>query len=118
MRKLYALLAGVWLLCYTAMAQTKEITGKITDAQNGSPLAGVTVKVKGASNNTVSREDGTFALTAPQSATTLVFSYVGYGETEMPISNLMNVTLTPGNKSLAEIVVVGYGTKIKREVTS
>jgi TonB-linked SusC/RagA family outer membrane protein len=120
MRKLYALLAGVWLLCYTsASAQTKEITGKVTDALNGSPLAGVTVKVKGAAkSSTVSREDGTFALTVPQSATTLIFSHVGYSEMEMSISQFMVLSLAPDNKTLSEVVVVGYGTTIKREVTS
>jgi TonB-linked outer membrane protein, SusC/RagA family len=119
MRKLYALLAGVMLVfCATALAQTKEIAGKVTDAQSGLPLAGVTVKAKGAAKSTTSQDDGTFQLTVPEATTTIIFSYVGYEETELPVSNLMTVTMQPGNKSLSEVVVVGYGTKIKRDVTS
>lgn len=119
MRKVYALFMGVMMLfCATALAQTKEITGKISDAQTGSPLAGVTVKAKGANRSTTSQEDGTFTLSVPENTTTIEFSYVGYADAEMPVSNLMTVTLQPGNKSLSEVVVVGYGTRIKRDVTS
>jgi TonB-dependent starch-binding outer membrane protein SusC len=120
MRKLYGLLMGLFLLCctQTALAQTKEVTGRVTDATDNSPLAGVTVKVKNGTNTTVTGADGAFRLNVPQDATTLVFTYVGYGETEQPISSLMNVTLTAGDRSLSEVVVVGYGTRIRRDVTS
>src|SRR5438105_7164373 len=119
MRKLYILMMGIWLLCcQAALAQTKEVAGKVTDSRDGTPLPGVTVKVKGSTTSTVTQADGSFKFTVAQNATTVSFTYIGYRQMEMPISSLMNVTLAQGDKSLSEVVVVGYGTKIKREVTS
>jgi TonB-dependent starch-binding outer membrane protein SusC len=118
MTKFYGLSLGLLLLCFqAAIAQTKEVTGKVTDGQDGSPLSGVTVKVKGATATTLTAPDGAFKLNAPESATTLVFTYVGYRTIEMPISGLMNVTMAADDKSLSEVVVVGYGQASKREVT-
>ncbi len=118
MRKLYGLILGLTMLCWqSALAQTKDVTGKVTNSIDGSPLADVTVKVKNAVNSTVTQEDGSFRITVPENATTLVFTYVGFNELEMTISSLMSVSLTPGNKSLNEVVVVGYGSANKREVT-
>lgn len=118
MRKIYYLLAIALLLGIQTFAQTKEVTGNVTDSRDGTPLAGVTVRVKGGTASTVTQSDGTFKFNVPENASTLIFSYVGYGDTEMAISNLMNVTLTQGDRALTEVVVVGYGTKIRREVTS
>lgn len=118
MRKLYGLLVGLALLCYTsALAQTKEVTGRVTDAEDGSPLAGVTVKVKNLTNSTTTGVDGSFRISVPESATTLVFSSIGYTELEVTISSLMNVTLAKQDRVLSEVVVVGYGETIKRSVT-
>lgn len=119
MRKLYGLSLGLLMLCFqTALAQTKEVTGKVSDSKDGSPLPGVTIKVKGGTSSTASSADGSFRLSVPENATTLVFTYVGYTEQEAPISSLMNISLVQGDKSLTEVVVVGYGTKLKKEVTS
>jgi TonB-linked SusC/RagA family outer membrane protein len=118
MRKLTGLLLGLAILCsQAAIAQTKEITGKVVEAKDGSPLADVTVKVKNAVNSTVTLSDGTFKFSVPANATTLVFSYVGYKDIEMPVSELMSVTMTLGDKALSEVVVVGYGSAVKRNVT-
>jgi len=106
------------LLSQAAWSQTKEVSGKVTDSKDGSALPGVTIKQKGGTSNTVSLVDGTFKLSVSSSATTLIFSFVGYTDLEVPISSVMNVTLVPANKALSEVVVVGYGTKIKRDVTS
>lgn len=118
MRKIYGLLTMLLMLCWSAsQAQVKNVAGTVTDSKDGSPLAKVTVKVKGSSVTTQTGPDGTFTIKAPENATTLVFSYVGYNDVEAPISAQMNITMAAGDKSLSEVVVVGYGTKIKRDVT-
>lgn len=102
----------------TAFAQTTEVTGKVTDAKSGAGLAGVTVLVKNGKTSTTTSSDGTFSIRVPQKATTLTFSYVGYRPGEGNIVNgVVNVTLTTGENQLAEVVVVGFGTKIKRDLT-
>ena len=118
MTKLNCLLMGLAMfLCQDIFAQTREVTGKVVDATDSSGLADVTVKVKNAQTSTVTQADGSFRITVPAKATTLVFTYVGYRETEQPISDLMSVVLTIGDKALNEVVVVGYGTASKRELT-
>jgi TonB-dependent starch-binding outer membrane protein SusC len=118
MRKLYGLLTGLILLCYaTAWAQTKEVTGRVTDAADGSPLAGVTVKVKNAPNSTTTGADGSFRLNVPENATAIVFSSIGFTEQEVTISSLMNISLAKQDRVLSEVVVVGYGETVKRNVT-
>ena len=119
MKKTYRLFLGMLLLLtQAASAQTKEVSGRVTDAKDGSPLPGVTISVKNGTANTVTLGDGSFKLSVPENASTLVFSFVGYADQEQPVSAIMNVRLSAADQSLSEVVVVGYGTKIKREVTS
>lgn len=119
MKHMYSVCTALLLLFSQAIwAQSKDVAGKVTDSKDGNPLPGVTIKQKGGTSNTVSLADGSFKLTVTANATTLIFSYVGYTEMEVAISNLMNVTMTQANKTLSEVVVVGYGTRIRREVTS
>ncbi|MFT3826720.1 MAG: TonB-dependent receptor [Chitinophagaceae bacterium] len=119
MKQYHALLLSLVLLIgVPALAQTKDVIGKITDSKDGSPLAGVTIKVKGSTANTVSASDGTFKLTAPAGASTVIFSYVGYQDQEKAISELMNIALVAGDRSLTEVVVLGYGAKSKRDVSA
>ena len=106
------------LLCTQAFAQTKEIIGKVTDSKDGNPLSGVTVKAKNANNSTITSSDGTFKLTVAPSVSALVFTFVGYEEFEATASELVNVSLTVSDKSLSEVVVVGYGTTVKRDLAS
>ena len=110
MRKLYGFLLGVLLCSHAVVAQTKEVTGKITDSQDGSPLPGVTVKAKGTNISTSSQADGSFRISIPESTTLLVFTYVGYNEIELPVSGLMNVQMSLSNTLLNEVVVTGYTT--------
>ncbi|ASZ14822.1 TonB-dependent receptor [Chitinophaga pendula] len=122
MRRFYSLLTLV-LLCLTfftaAMAQNKTLTGKVTDAKDGAVLPGVTVKVKGSNLGTVTKIDGTFSVPVPERATALIFSFVGYGDKEVSIvgQTNLNVSLSTGDKDLSEVVVVGYGTQTKRDIT-
>jgi TonB-linked SusC/RagA family outer membrane protein len=119
LRKLLSLgLSALFLfLATTALAQT-TITGRVTDVSGGA-LAAVTVTAKGTSTVTTTREDGSFSIAVPSGTTALVFTSVGFDRTEISINgqNALNVrmTTTPGN--LSEIVVVGYGTQRRRDVT-
>src|SRR5688572_31090523 len=104
--------------CQLALAQTKTITGKATDSKDGAPLAGVSVLVKGSNLGTVTGPDGSFSLTVPEKNTTLVVSILGYTSKDVAISgSSLNISLDPSeSKSLDEVVVIGYGTKIKRDL--
>ena len=97
----------------------KTITGTITDQSTGEELPGVNILVKGTSIGTVTDVTGTYRLTAPDDAETLVFSSVGYTSEEVVIGNqiTINVGLTPDIQSLSEVVVVGYGEQKKVNLT-
>ncbi|MBW8688025.1 SusC/RagA family TonB-linked outer membrane protein [Chitinophaga sp. B61] len=108
------------LLSLVAFSQNRTITGRVTDAQGNTPLPGVTVQVKGTSKGTQTGPDGTYKLEIPQGSTTLVFTFVGYKKLEQPISAsaTTNATLAADVTALKDVVVVGYGTQKKTEVTS
>jgi TonB-dependent starch-binding outer membrane protein SusC len=118
-------LIGISLLCLILLswndlyAQNREVSGKVVDAKDNSPLVGVSIRAKNNTANTLSQADGSFRLSVPENVTTLVFSYVGYGTIEQAISSgPMTISLVAGDKAMSEVVVVGYGTRLKREVTS
>lgn len=99
-------------------AQTKEVTGKVTDAKNGEPVSGATVKVRGVNNTTTTETDGSFKLSVNSNATTLEISYVGFIQQNITIQNgNILVSLIEADRNLSEVVVVGFGTKIKRDLT-
>lgn len=113
-------LGMVLLLFFTsAMAQNKTITGTVTDSKDRQPLIGVSVAVKGTAIGASTGADGTFRLSVPESATTLVFSYLGYVSQDVNITGraTVNVSLEPSSTSLSEVVVVGYGTQRAKDVT-
>ena len=102
------------------LAQQKRIvSGKVTDSKDGSPLQGVTVLPKGSSSGgTLTARDGSFTIRVDPAVQTLVFSSVGYGIQEAPIGGgAVAVSMTPGPGSLNEIVVIGYGTARKKDLT-
>ena len=110
---LLLLLAGI-----NSVAQKKEISGKVTDARDGTPVQGVTVRAKGANAATVTDAGGNFSLPVDSKTKFIVFSFVGYTEMEAQVNGgNLNVRLVQSEKSLSEVVVVGYGTKLKRDVT-
>ena len=120
MRKLlYSIGVPVLLLfSFAGFAQDKTITGRVTDSVgNGIPSVSVTVK-EAPSRGTTTATDGRFSLLVPANATTLVFSSVGYSYREMPISgNSVNVSLQPNASDLNTVVVIGYGTARKKDLT-
>jgi len=94
------------------------ITGKVL-GPDGQPIPGVTIVVKGTTNGTTTGTDGTFSLNAPETAGTLVFSFIGYTNQERPFTGPgnFNITMAEDAKALEEVVVVGYGTQKKADVT-
>ncbi|WP_276484697.1 SusC/RagA family TonB-linked outer membrane protein [Paraflavitalea pollutisoli] len=119
MRKTLTLIFGMLLLTGTMLAQTKAISGKVTDAQ-GAPIPNASVLVKGANTGTTTDATGSFSFTAPASAKALVISAVGYGSTEISVGNktVFDISLKSSDKELQEVVVVGYGTQKKSSVTA
>lgn len=94
------------------------ISGKVLD-DNGKPLANVTVKVKGSTVTTLSGNDGSFTIKAPKTSNTLIFSYVGFEQKEISIEgkNNVSISLVNSQKNLDDVVVVGYGTQKRGNVT-
>ena len=113
-------LCTVLLACIVVVnfAQSKKVTGTVTDKDNF-PLAGATVQAKGANVTVQTSSDGTFNIEVPSSTSALIFSYVGYDDKEVSIgaSNQIQVSLVTGAKSLQDVVVVGYGTRRKSDLT-
>jgi len=119
MRKV--LLLGLMLLFASAVAfaQSRTVTGTVTSDEDGLPIPGASVIVKGTTVGTATDLDGRFSLSVPQAANVLVISFVGNVTQEVTIGNRSNiqVTLQQDMQSLSEVVVTGYGTQLKREVT-
>ena len=106
-------------IAQSSFSQTNfRVTGKIID-NTGKPVDGATVQVKGTITATASKADGTFELNAPSENSTLIVSYVGYLEQEVPLKGKaeISLSLTALANSLEDVVVVGYGTRKKVEVT-
>lgn len=95
-----------------------KIEGKVTD-DKGDPLPGVSVKIKGSTNGTVTSSDGKYSITVPGKQAVLVFSHLGFSEQEEKVGDLttINVILISQNLKLSEVIVVGYGTQKKVSVT-
>lgn len=110
------------ILSYSSavFAQNRTISGRVTGADDGLPIPGASVKVKGTSLVTQTKKDGDFSISVPQNATSLIFSYLGYAEQEVKItsSNNLNVKLVTSLNELSEVVISGYGIKQnKRDLT-
>jgi TonB-linked SusC/RagA family outer membrane protein len=108
------MLMGLLLTAQFLWAQT-QVTGRVTDSRDGSPLAGVTVTVRNTNNSTTTDENGSFTLNAPANSR-LVFSYVGFQSVERTAgSGPLSISLTQGESGLTEVVVTGYKTSTKRD---
>lgn len=106
------------VLTYSQQPQQKNITGVVTD-QQGLPLPGVSVVVKGTTLGTVTNPDGGFTLSVPSNAETLQFSFVGMKMQEVPLDGRVAFTVVMEEETIGmdEIVVVGYGTQKKSDIT-
>ena len=103
--------------CLQLMAQTRTIKGEVTDAQNGEALIGATVMVEGEKGGTVTDFDGNFSLQVSSSVKKIKVSYIGYIDKVLSISDNMKVKLESDSKALADVVVIGYGTARKSDLT-
>src|SRR5665648_533063 len=113
-------LVGIFLLAQlSAYAQQLTITGKITDSQTGETMPGVNIVVKGSTIGTITSTDGKYSITVPDKNAVLAFSFIGYSTMEIPVEGktVINVTLVSEALSLEEVVVVGYGTQSRRNIT-
>lgn len=119
MKRCLFYLFGLLFFCSSAFSQggLKMVTGAVTDGQ-GVPIPGVNVLEKGTSNGVVTDFEGEFSIEVPDAAT-LVFSYLGYSTLEIPVAgeNVLMVSMESEASALSEVVVVGYGTQRKADLT-
>lgn len=115
----YVLLLACFAIIGRVHAQSLNVTGRVTDQTDGSALPGVSVLVKGTTTGTVSDAQGNYAIAVPDNNATLVYSMVGMTTQEQVVSgrSQLNVQLASDARSLSEVVVVGYGTQRKIDVT-
>lgn len=102
-----------------SLAQSKTVTGKVVQQQTNEPLQGVTVNVKGTDRSTTTGADGSFSINVPDNKSVLVFSYVGFISQELGTSQSgpFTVVMLPGSNKLDEVVVIGYGSTKRRDLT-
>lgn len=105
------------LLAISAQAQI-SITGQVTDQDDGLPMPGATVRIKGGTG-AITDVDGRYSLSVADENAVLIFSFVGYVTQEITVGNqtVINVALVPDVANLEEVVVIGYGTSTKKELT-
>lgn len=107
-----------WLPLF-AIAQDKIITGTVVDAISNNSIAGVSVKTLAGNNAVQTNTDGSYRIKVPNNSTALIFSFIGYASQEIKIAGhtQINVRLVPTSDNLDEVLVVGYGTQIKKDLT-
>ncbi len=119
MRKLLSSLSLVLLWASLALAQDRTVTGTITASDDGLPLPGVGVKIKGTTTGTQTGANGQYSIQVPNERSILVFTYIGYASQEVSVGSgdVINVSLSSDTKQLSDVVVVAYGTSRKEEIT-
>lgn len=118
-RMLVILVSVQIIFSYSAFSQTIPVNGKVTDAQTGEGIPGVTVLVQGTVTGTVTNFDGAYQLNVPAQNSVLVFSFIGYTTQEIPVDGktTIDVVLEVSTTQLDEVVAIGYGTVKKRDIT-
>jgi TonB-linked SusC/RagA family outer membrane protein len=103
---------------FVAYAQ-KTVSGKVTDAKSGLGVSNVTILVKGTRIGTQTAADGSYTVTVPQNSNTLVISAIGYTSQQIPVDNQssINISLTTAASALSDIVIIGYTTVKKKDLT-
>lgn len=103
-----------------ATAQERKVTGKVTSSEDGAALAGVNIVLQNTVTGVVTSQDGTYSITVPGPDAVLVFSFISFATQTITVGNQakIDVALVPAASKLSEIVVTGYGTQRKREITS
>ncbi len=119
----YSYLMAVMLLsilhCTAAWAQEIQVRGKVTQADGNTSLPGVSVVVKGTTLGTTTDADGIYSINVPDANSTLVFSFIGFVPVEASLNNrtTIDIVLEADVRQLSEIVVIGYGTQKKVDLT-
>ena len=115
----YIVLFCFWLIIPLSSFAQNNVRGRVTDTQNNEPLAGVTVVVKGTTVGTLTDVEGNYAIPVPNEKSTLVFSFIGYISQEMIVGSQreINMALATDILRLEEVVVIGYGTAKKSDLT-
>ncbi|MEZ0612154.1 SusC/RagA family TonB-linked outer membrane protein [Fibrella sp. WM1] len=120
MKNILLLTVTLWaFVASSVFAQERRITGRVTSADDNTPVPGASIQVKGTTRGAQSDADGNYSLVLPPNANVIVFSFVGLTSQEVNVGNqsVINVTLSNDNRSLNEVVIVGYGTQQRRDVT-
>ena len=113
----FTLLLGLFLFTNGLMAQQKTISGKVTDS-NGEEVIGASVIAKGTSQGTITNFEGKYSLTVPANATALIVSFVGMKTKEVAIrGSVVDVSLEDDTKVLEDVVIIGYGSKVRANLT-
>lgn len=118
MRKLILILSAVFVFVLNAAAQNRTISGKVTD-DKGAPIEGVSVTSSDGKHGTQTDKDGNYSLSIPSSVRSINFSSVNYEGLSRSVGSqpAMNITMRPRNAQLEEVVVLGYGTQMKKKAT-
>lgn len=118
MRKLTLILSTVFVFVLNASAQNRTVNGKVTD-EKGAPIEGVSVTTPNGKQGTQTEKDGTYSISVPASVKNLIFTYVNFVAQTKVIgaSSVVDVVLRSVDSKLEEVVVVGYGTQKRKEVT-
>ena len=101
-----------------ATAQTTKVTGTVISAEDDGPIIGASIVVAGTTIGTVTDYNGAFTLDVPSNAQKLIISYIGMKSVEVTVKPIIKVSMESDSQNLDEIVVVGYGTQRKKDVTS
>lgn len=118
MKKEFYLLFLFLLISLSPFAQQmRMIKGKVTDTKTAAPLVGVTVKAENINIFTQTDSKGEFSISIPSGTATLQFTYVGYSDINLPVKDNMVVQMSTSDKTLNEVVVVGYGKSTKKNLT-
>lgn len=111
--------AGITNIPSGIEVQQVTVSGTVTDASNGTAMPGVNVVVRNTNFGTLTDMNGRFTLAVPDQNSVLVFSFIGYNSVEQPVSGktVVNVTLSATTQALDEVIVIGYGTQKKSDLT-
>mgnify|MGYP000650555851 CR=1 FL=1 len=118
-KHLFSLLCLLLTCTYLWAQETKKITGTVSDAATGEALIGVSIVEEGTTNGTITDFDGKFAISDVKNSDVLTITYVGYVQQSIPVGNQtsFNIILKEDTETLDEVVVIGYGTVKKRDLT-
>lgn len=113
------LVFAMLVVSLAAYSQNITVNGKVTDAQTGEAMIGLNVVIKGTARGVITDIDGNYTITNCPPDAVLVFSYVGYEPTEISVQGrtVIDATVTPSSSLLDEVVVIGYGTAARRDIT-